>query len=819
MSSEVSLPHLESYTEAEIQFAISKSTALERYLRLSQLQPVDTLQKLRIERHKAWLLCALATLLNKSTARDVCLYWSHAADKIAKQAWVESGCAKFNLALFALGKWGSQELNLSSDIDIVIVSQESPTEIEYRCARDFIHLLANNTEFGFCFRVDTDLKPGGRLAPLISSTKLFEDYYWSSGETWEKLALVRMRAIVGQPQIIDAIGVIVEKFIFRKHIDFSLLQDLKHLRAKIHAHYPQNIEDVRNLKLSPGGIRDIELFIHALQVIHGGKLKQLRTTSTTLAAEELKNENRFTPSELDYLISTYWRFRELENKVQALDDRQTHTWSKFEHGTKEFEFFVTESARVGQIVEHLLGKAQSSPGIPLEAQAQKVWLQSLGYSDFSIETKLPELLSLTALSTRTLQDEDIRLRVIRKFIEELAAVALDKDLGFALLIDFFKSTRAKATFFSLLATETRLIHELSVLFGCSPYLGGILASRPELIDSYLYRAQAKVFDNFEQLLESLAERKLINEIISANQFLQSQNLEQLLRELTLSADDICVQLLEALKNEFGDSTLRILTLGKWGGHEMGLRSDLDFIFVTDEAPNTIDQKISKRFLSRLTEHHRGGAIYDFDMRLRPSGKGGPLLVSRQQLLDYLKGPAAAWERQSYLRARTLPIDLEFDQAIHVECAKRRLNHEDLIELQKIQSQLLREANNKIEIKYAPGGLIDIELAAQAALMLDGYSSAPTDTVGMLRYLADHKKQLEKHSSKLALHYNFLRLVEQLYQLVSQHPASTLDVSSESFTRISKLLNIEPSDLDVKLRSYFYQNTIALKSLDPRGAQK
>lgn len=828
MSSSDALPQLSEYSDTEIAKAKKVSPAIEHYLHIVSQHPNTPENLYRVRRHKAWLECAFATIFKRANAAKVCAYWSNATDSIVREAWHTSGCQKHKLALFALGKWGSQELNLSSDIDIVFVSQENPSTEIIKDVRHFILLLSLSNEFGFCFRVDTDLKPGGRLAPLVCSLKQYEDYYWSSGETWERLALVRMRPIVGSPQVIEPLTETTERFVFRRHIDYSLLDDLKHLRAKIHAHYPQDKAKVRNLKLSPGGIRDIELFIHALQVIHGGKLKNLRTTSTTQAAQALIDEKRFSPADLNLLINNYWQFREFENYVQCLKDLQTHDWSADEHGINEYNFFIGETQKINRIVETVLGRAESSPTLPQDSLLQRQWLSSLGFNQKSIDEKLPELLSLTALSTRTLQDEELRLRVLRQFIERIAEVALDKDLGIALLIDFFRSTRAKTAFFSLLATETRLIRELSVLFGCSPYLGGILAARPELIDSYLYRAQAPHLENFEQMLDALAERRLLNEIIAANQLLQTKNIGQHQEALTASADEICLQLLSSLEDEIGKSNVKILALGKWGGRELGFRSDLDFIFITTSAPTPIDQKISRRFLSRLTESHRGGPIYDVDMRLRPSGKGGPMLVHLDELLHYLRKTAAPWERQSYLKARVLRASTHANIDSHVliegqirgACTSRQITPSDLSELSQIRAKLIRKSEDSIEIKFAAGGLIDIEFAVQIAILNFSIADTPTSTIEMIGRLAEHNAKWRINAPHLTRHYMFLRLVEQVYQLVNQHPALSLNTHSDGLARTASLLSSTPTELSEHIVSQIFDHCVhILKDLDPRNSYK
>ncbi|OFZ10524.1 MAG: hypothetical protein A2Z20_02760 [Bdellovibrionales bacterium RBG_16_40_8] len=776
----------------------------------------NSAQHLRHLRLQAWCQSALATIYKTATPQVVCEFWSDATDSIINDAWQICDCSKTDLAVFALGKWGSRELNLSSDIDVIFVSSENPTILQFKCVRKFISLLTERNDSGFCYRVDTDLKPGGRLAPLISSIKQFEDYYWSFGETWERLALVRLRSIVGTKNIIESVYQIAEKFVFRRFIDFSLLEDLKHLRSRIHTHYQQLRPERINLKLAPGGIRDIELFIHALQVIHGGKYENLRTTSTTFAASQLVAADRFNKDDLEFLIDCYWQFRYLENYVQALDDAQTHDWLE-NLGSKEYSDFFARADRVVSIVETVLGKSSNLPLLPISNEEQSDWLRSLGFQEITISQRFSELIALTAISTRTYQDEELRKKIIRLFVEEIASISLDRDLGIALLIDFFKATRAKTGFFSLLANEPRLIRDLCTLFGCSPYLGGVLSSRPELLDSYLYNLQPKPSQNFEIYLDELAERRLLNEIVAANQFLQTKNLNFLYSAMVTTADEISLQLLESIKKNVGESSLQILALGKWGGKELGFRSDLDFIFLTEDSPKEIDHRVAKRFISHISEPHKGGSIYEMDMRLRVAGKGGPLLVSRESLLNYLTNKAEPWERQTYLRARSINNNKSFDLKIHAACINKFLSVKDLSELLDIRKKLIKTPGDQYDIKYFAGGLIDLEFAAQIAI-LKKKIFGPSDTSGMINAISNTSPEWAKQHNDLDKNYSFLRLVEQLFQLMSHHSTTMLGSESEGFSRVARLIGLTPAELDQQIGKTLKQNSTILKTLDPRQLQ-
>ncbi|RYZ70266.1 MAG: hypothetical protein EOP05_13550, partial [Proteobacteria bacterium] len=301
--------------------------AIERYRTLLAAHagslPNSDSAKLRLERHEVWLRCAVATEEDTQSAEEVCRQWSDAADQLILKAWQVSGCESHGYALLALGKLGSQELNLSSDVDLIIVRADD-AEVDMKALRAFQTLLSEYTEFGFCLRVDLTIRPGGKSAALVPSISEFEFHYGYHGETWERLAFVRMRILAGNTELQNEVEQFARKFSFRRHLDFTLLDELKGLRSKIRQEKFETRPDCFHLKLGPGGIRELELFVHALQVIHGGRHPILRTSSTTQALTQIKNLKLLPSDECDDLLSIYWYLRTLENKLHAYEDQQNY---------------------------------------------------------------------------------------------------------------------------------------------------------------------------------------------------------------------------------------------------------------------------------------------------------------------------------------------------------------------------------------------------------------------------------------------------------------------------------------------------------------
>ena len=298
----MNIKKISDYNESEIQIAKNYSSAVSRYLSILDKKHEDTTyNKIILKRHKHWLESSLAQIHGTSTAKDICKYWSQKTNEILNEVW-HSIPGNDEVALFALGKLGANELNLSSDIDILLVSLLPASKEQFKFYRKFNELLSRHSDLGFCYRLDFDLRPGGRLGPTICSTQQFEDYYWTQGATWERVALNRLSPICGNKDVINNVTQIRDKFCYRKFIDYRLINDIKNIRSHMHAQDLQS-DDI-NIKLGAGGIRDIELYINSLQVIHGGKLPQLKTSETSEAINKLCQSNILPIDEGDFLKQT-----------------------------------------------------------------------------------------------------------------------------------------------------------------------------------------------------------------------------------------------------------------------------------------------------------------------------------------------------------------------------------------------------------------------------------------------------------------------------------------------------------------------------------
>lgn len=809
------LPELQHYSAITRQRAGQLWPAVNRYLKIIDRSAQNFADELRLYRHRAWLQCALAIFAEEAKPEDVCAFWSEVALEILRRTWQTSGLDDFPITLFALGKLGAGELNLSSDVDLVYIRADH-AQIPFKVLRNFQNLVSENTDLGFCLRVDLDLRPGGKSSSIMPSIGEFENHYGYYGETWERLALVRLTPVCGNQEIAQSIQSQAHKFSFRRHLDYTLLEDLKSLRPQIHSSRQTLQSGQFNLKVGVGGIRDIELFFHALQVIHGGKFANLRTQSTTQAAHLLPEGGFLDADTAKFLIETYWSFRDLENRLQARNDQQTYLLAKSDMAALNcqdvYSQILNRAKKVDHVVSTLLGRAsERSSSLPRGLEEQDKWLVEMGFSESS-RSVWPHLMSATALSRTPQRDEDARLAFLNAFIVELKRIGTDLDLGLQILYEFSRSVRAKASFFTLFLHEPKLISDLAWLFSTSPYLGQILSSRPELLDSFMFRSQSlTTSDDLQIFLDDLADRRLLAELIASSQFLSRRDLIELTSTLSFTADQICTHLLNRMKDDFGGSGVQILTLGKWGGQELGLRSDLDFIFLVDSVPTENDHRVARRFISRINESHKAGAIYPVDLRLRPSGKAGPMLSRTDDFIEYLAVKAEVWERQAYLKARPLE---NLKTSIPQLACQRGLSDSEREQLKSIRKQLLIDDPQTLDLKFRPGGLVHIEFATQVALLESRQWSADTSTSGMAQRLQQSHARWQVQGSRLIENYMWLRTIEQMQQLTSQISTSQLKVEGDSTTRLARIFGTSQQKLAQEVTQKFEENCALLKELDP-----
>lgn len=696
------LQSLEEYSLSELQEFSQYSPISKTYLRL--LKQKDT-PHIYLKRHKAWLTSALASYFNNASNKDIFQHWSTAMDEILISLQHETALDLEPLDLMALGKYGSQALNLSSDIDVLFLADNLNDTLLFK-VRKFIKLINQKTEWGFISRVDLNLKPEPLKDRFIISPEGLMDYLWNSKELWERLIYTRSRPVLQNIDINQRSDYqdMIKKFCYRKYVNMRLVEDLSDLINKILQHN----HDPKNIKLRPGGIRSLELFFNSLQLLYGGRDEDLRTPNTYKLLELLEQKNYIKQDHLKILEKNYDFLRRVENLIQIYTDTQDHSISSnVPIDPKDLEKVCNENTDI-----------------------------LLSFMNRVIGTR-------------------------KKNISHIHYVEDDIDVQkYPHLESFNQFLQKKPQYKDLILSHPKTFKNLLKSLKYSPYLSRVLLLRPDLFDLFLIQ-KTIINESAEDeiLLSQLVDFKLLNSITALGDFLIHFNIDTLTSSLSSTADK-CIGSIIKKVYPYPDD-LHILRLGKWSSQEIGLKSDLDFVFICD---SDVDLKRIRKIIHYIGHHTFYGPFYNIDLRLRPSGSAGPIVTSSEKLKNYLTdNDTSAWMKQSYLRNSFLDRSLKFD----FEPTIFKSNTAQKTELMDIRGKRLLSLNApKISLKETEGGLIDLEFLVQHLCLEHGYypkHNSFRDICNELQtagYLDPHTTQ------SLTQTYKYLRTTEQICALKS-----------------------------------------------------
>ncbi len=804
----VPISPLKNWTAQQIQQGCQASPAINRYVRILESvqseMPLNFADRMRRLRHSAWLDAALSTVHKTKAPQEVCKIWSEQTVNILSEIWDEHGLDKENICLIGMGKLGAEELNLSSDIDIFFISESEPEKDLLKKVRRFLNDVSEVRSSGFCYRVDLDLRPGGSSSPVIISFETMTNHYGYQGETWERVALIRQAIPLGPLLLKDKILSFCRKYAFRKHIDLTLFHDLYGMRKKIQ-HHKFNTSEM-NLKFRKGGIRDLELLVHALQLIHGGKNKALITSSMTIALKELADAKHLSESDCKTLLESYWYFREVENLLHAENDQHTYDLSpsKLVSSAQKDEF-LERADRIATIVDQFLNpyRRPQTETVNLDQE-----FRDLKFNEASIQA-WSDLLQTKIQSRSKLRDEQERQLFFKNVLTHLKTFTIDPAITLSHLQRFLVAIKAKTSFFTLFNQNFVLLEEMLWIFSCSPFLSQILIHRPELVDSFLLKNVSLEAQDEDQFFNSAQDYKLLSDLIHSSRFLKHRDAKQLTAHLSKTADTIVETLLQILNKKF-KVQIQVLALGKWASSEMGLTSDLDFIFITNQEITEAHFKAARRFIHFLDSPHSGQTLYHIDLRLRPSGNAGPLLLSVDELKTYLDEKAEPWERQAYLCHRFLPSLNEAPLF-----TPRSLSEKDRQKLKDIQNKLLINTPASWDLKKNHGGLLHTELTLQLSALHAGIFPTTPNVQGLCNVLQKH------HSAELCAqiegNYTSLRSYQQLLILISQSAKPRIEADSTEIEKISSVLQTSPKVLLQTIEDLLNQQKSLLNKLDPLQA--
>jgi glutamate-ammonia-ligase adenylyltransferase len=619
-----------------------------------------------------------------------------------------------DFCVLAMGKLGAEELNLSSDIDLVFLDNSAGDHGAQAAAMRLGELV---TEIlGGCFRIDMRLRPGGRNSPLVVSYEGALSFYQSMGQTWERAALLRARPVAGSLELGRSLLNELSHFIYRSYLDFDTLRQLRVMKHQIEQELRSPAQVARNIKLGFGGIRELEFIVQALTLIYGGRDPRLRTPHTISGLERLSRYGYLAGERAERLAAAYLFLRNVEHKLQAAAALQTHTLPAEENGMAvlasrlgfsktadavanfENELRAHRELVASQFREMLAGGDERRPD-GSSAAAEAAWRAAL--EPERAANALPELgfnnavesaghLNLLARGPAHAPTNPRRAemldRLAPRLLDEIKALP-DPDLALMNLASFIAAIGARTSFLALLEAHPATRRVLLRLFASSRYLSTIFIRHPDMLDTLVRSDLARLRRSSEELAAELNEllgaeadfeRRL--DIIRAfrhQEFLRiaiadlAGDLadEEVQVELTQLAEVILRQALQIAREDIAarravprELELCVTAMGRLGAAEMSYNSDLDLIFIyriggeVAAAGHELAARIMQRMISILETRTREGYVYKLDVRLRPSGNAGPLVTSLDGFRRYHRQSSAVWERQALVRARVIAGD-------------------------------------------------------------------------------------------------------------------------------------------------------------------
>jgi [glutamine synthetase] adenylyltransferase / [glutamine synthetase]-adenylyl-L-tyrosine phosphorylase len=694
-------------------------------------------------------------------------------------------------SVIGMGKLGGGELNYSSDIDLMYVfdvadpDDAAAREFFQRLGKRLTAALSEHTAESYLYRVDLRLRPGGASGPIVYSIDEYDEYYSSWGETFERFALIKARPIAGDRELGRRFVDRVQPFVYRKYLDRAALEELSRYKARSDRALGARADD-RNVKAGRGGIREVELFAQVLQLTYGGHNPSLRRPSTLAALDALARAG-LVPDQVQHeLTHAYVFLRAVEHRLQLVHESQTHRMSdaevELEISARRLGLGSSQDLekqlgayrdRVHEIYLGLFEHRKDAGDFQArelfrilsqdiaEADAAE-YLQAQGFPDG--RAALSAIMSLN----RT-DGGDQAAPAARNVLANLLAGLMPRIVACARpeqvlhRLEQLASATGSATLFYRSLLEHEALREMVVLMLDSGDLPALRLIRyPELLDSLLLphedldtlgRKLAAALDNRGELepderARQVRRLKQLEEFKIVREWLAGGSLDTMQEKLSVLAE-LCVE--RAARWHVPGTVERdrwaVMALGKLGGIELGVHSDLDLVVFYDGDPEdarTFEQyqtfvEAMQHFLDRPTAD---GIVYHVDTRLRPEGRKGALAIPVEMFRRYLAARAEIWERLAWTRCRPLaaPAALAariqsfvddfvygpWDAAIpgYMKDVRARMERE-----------IAQESDRRLHFKAGKGGLADIDFALQMIQIREGHRRSEFRVAGTRRLLA------------------------------------------------------------------------------------
>lgn len=677
----------------------------------------DIMRTLRQWRGRMALLLALGDLSDEhdvaTTTRLLSDFADQACDAALAAAFAERapGEEPRGLAVIALGKLGSHELNYSSDIDPILIfdpetlprrQRDDPGEAAVRIARRMTEILSARTGDGHVLRVDLRLRPHPEVTPIVLPVDAAISYYESEALAWEQAAFIRSRASAGDRTLGEQFLSAIQPFIWRRSLDFRQLKEIGAMSDRIRDHFAQGqaFGPGYDLKRGRGGIREIEFFAQVHQLIYGGRDPSLRVPATVDALAALAAAGRIEASDATQLSSHYATLRRIEHRLQMIEDQQTHSLPAPQaaldcvarldgeaDGAALLAMLEPVVTAVGVCYDRIVVESGATTGLPRDEGDLAGPLMAAGFDPPAAALKtIAEWRSGKLRALRSPAALEALETALPELVKALGA-APDPDAALLRFDKLVAGVPSAINFFHLLAAQPALARIATRVLWLAPVLADALGARVELIEGLIdkraFEAPATKEEiaaewaaglaglDYERLLDRVrdrvGERRFaygIQLVAGATDPLTIACGYSELAEAALGVlADATVTEFVAAHGRIPDSELVVLALGRLGGRALTHASDLDLIYLftgdhlaESDGPRplgatTYYNRLAQRVTGAMSVPTAAGKLYDVDTRLRPQGAQGPLVVTLDSFERYQREEAWTWEHMALLRAR------------------------------------------------------------------------------------------------------------------------------------------------------------------------
>lgn len=702
-----------------------------------------------------------------------------------------------------------------------------------KLVRDLVHIMEDRTADGYVFRTDLRLRPDPSSTPMAISVDTAIEYYESVGQNWERAAMIKVRAVAGDQKAGEAFIEELKPYVWRKYMDFAAIQDIHSIKRQIsssNSTIPENLAGY-NIKVGHGGIREIEFYAQTQQLIWGGREADLRCNATCVALQALARTERTPLDTAGELIAIYRFLRTLEHRLQMMQDMQTHTIPKQEDAildvarfmgfeTKEI-FFEEARHRLTRVQWHYSHLFRSAPDLGHEGSlaftgtdSDPETIKTLEKLSFNNPAGIWQMIKnwhhgryRCTASVRT-----------RELLTELMPAILlafsktpDPDAALLRFDEFLSKLPAGIQLFSLCQANPHLLELMADIMGSYPYLAENLSRKPSLLEYVLYSDFLDPLADKQELMEGLNQRlqeaRDYQDILDiTRRWTHDRQFRvgvQLIKHKITPAEarhylsDIAETVLPLLlhyteeefvkrRGRFEGGEFAVVALGKLGGHELMFDSDIDLIFAYDtpdpnahsDGPgplsvNNYYTRLSRRFISSFTALTSEGRLYEIDIRLRPSGKDGPISSSLEAFERYYTSSAWIFEYMALTRARVIcgsqHLGEKVSDIIHKKLCHPREQKELAKEINQLRTKTaqVHGSTDPWNIKYIRGGLMDIEFIAQYLQLLHADKHPHVldlNTVACFQKMEEHGLLDSQTASDLTNHASFLLDLQTLRRI-------------------------------------------------------